>query len=1057
MKKKVVVGSVATLVLGMSLCSYQLGRFQAMEEQKNRVAYVEGGQSEQSTVAEDLTPDQISAKENIDAEQIVVKITDQGYVTSHGDHFHYYNGKVPFDAIFSEELVMKDPNYVLQDRHIVNEVQDGYVIKVDGKYYLYLKDANKHKNVRSKEEVERQKGISSADSKKQATGQAGADGRYRTDDGYVFNPTDVIEDTGDGFIVPHGSHFHFIPKKDLSASELKAAQDFWNQKGTVNTARGHQYGGGSRQQEQIATTQVVQGQDLSSLLAQLDATPLSQRHVEADGLVFDPRAITKKTATGVIVPHGDHYHFVPYSQMSPLEEKISRMIGLNGSGVSSTQQARQPQHTPTQPTNPVRPIGTVPALPVSPTKPKQTTGKMVPYMGRQIPAYGKGLDGKAYFTSDGYVFSKKSITSVDDQGLVASHGDHFHYVGFGELEDFEIKQVEEWVNEKAGKQNPTKVTEQASGNIKPTDSAQGNESKPSTPIQETPVKPDDTIQADRPAFEYKHVIAKRSQDEKVIYDVELNGKTYSYSRNELDLMNISFAELTLAEKDKQYVFDVAPLAEGDLKPAMLVSMDHIPMKGANATYDTGQSFIIPHIDHIHVLPYTWLGKEQIATIRYIMQHPDIRPSAWTSSGHGDGEATDIVPPILNATPKTNRVGLKNWQIIYTAEEVMAARAQGKFATNDGYIFTAEDVLDPASFVFSQAFSLPRATGGSLRSISKKDLSKEELEVVQTLLDKRDAEELAKNVTPIEKRAGLKNWQIVHSAEELAEAKAAGKYTTKDGYIFDPADLLDPKVKIGTDNYRIPRVITDGYRRINKSDLNYLSELIPAEAMVAQREKSNSSSPSTPAPTETGTTAGDTTTPEQPQVAKETAEEIYNRVEAKKVVPFEALTYNAGYATEVRNGTLVIPHQDHYHYVSFKWFDQDSARSPEGYSLEDFLATVKYYMTNPQERPVSDDSWGVFTPSTPSESTEETETEESDEEIISEETEEIDEFTEELKRRAEEFGMDFKTFEQSLVTLSDRYKVSFEAFEYDATSKVVRLVDKDGVKRTISLPSLEEQV
>lgn len=165
MKKKAVVGSVAALVLGMSLCSYQLGRFQAMEEQKNRVAYIEGSQSEQSTVTEELTPDQISAKENIDAEQIVVKITDQGYVTSHGDHFHYYNGKVPFDAIFSEELVMKDPNYVLQDSHIINEVQDGYVIKVDGKYYLYLKDINKHNNVRSKEEVERQKGISSADSK----------------------------------------------------------------------------------------------------------------------------------------------------------------------------------------------------------------------------------------------------------------------------------------------------------------------------------------------------------------------------------------------------------------------------------------------------------------------------------------------------------------------------------------------------------------------------------------------------------------------------------------------------------------------------------------------------------------------------------------------------------------------------------------------------------------------------------------------------------------------------------------------------------------------------
>ncbi len=103
------------------------------------MSYIEDSQSVQTTVAEQLTPDQVSAKENIDAEQIVVKITDQGYVTSHGDHFHYYNGKVPFDAIFSEELVMKDSSYVLQDSHIINEVQDGYVIKVDGKYYLYLK------------------------------------------------------------------------------------------------------------------------------------------------------------------------------------------------------------------------------------------------------------------------------------------------------------------------------------------------------------------------------------------------------------------------------------------------------------------------------------------------------------------------------------------------------------------------------------------------------------------------------------------------------------------------------------------------------------------------------------------------------------------------------------------------------------------------------------------------------------------------------------------------------------------------------------------------------
>ena len=34
---------------------------------------------------------------------------------------------------------------------------------------------------------------------------------------------DVISDTGDGFIVPHGGHYHYIPKSALSAGELYAA------------------------------------------------------------------------------------------------------------------------------------------------------------------------------------------------------------------------------------------------------------------------------------------------------------------------------------------------------------------------------------------------------------------------------------------------------------------------------------------------------------------------------------------------------------------------------------------------------------------------------------------------------------------------------------------------------------------------------------------------------------------------------------------------------------------------------------------------------------------
>ncbi|HFH9838735.1 TPA: pneumococcal-type histidine triad protein [Streptococcus suis] len=1092
MKKKAVVGSVAALVLGMSLCSYQLGRYQATEEQKNRVSYIEDSQKEESLVAEQLTPEQVSAKENIDAEQIVVKITDQGYVTSHGDHFHYYNGKVPFDAIFSEELVMKDPDYVLQDSHIINEVQDGYVIKVDGKYYLYLKDAKQQKNVRSKEEVERQKGITSADSKHQATGARRSDGPYKTDDGYIFHPTDVIEDTGDGFIVPHGDHFHFIPKKDLSASELKAAQDYWNKKGSSQSTTGNHYVSRTQKVQQ-ETPGSVQGQDLASLLAQLDATPLSQRHVEADGLVFDPRTITKKTATGVVVPHGDHHHFIPYSQMSALEEKITRMISV-GVSTSVGQEARPtetvrpvtpPSSVATSPTRPVQP--SQPALPSQATefakpsqpglelaKPSQPKEKVHSYMGRPIAVYGKGLDGKAYFTSDGYIFSKDSITSVDEHSLIASHGDHFHYVDLGELENFEIKQVEEWVKEQSGKlivakdhgqvgknegndkvvqqpaillaqnqdlasllaqldttplsqrhveadglvfdpraiskktatgvivphgdhfhfipysqmsaleekisrmigtsgasvgqanggtrhqatshqvhSNPTPSPTLPTSQTKPTGTAkqqtrmwqgrpitvygkgldgkayftsdgyqfskasitsvdehgliashgdhfhyvgfgeleefelkevaawlaeksQVNAGGPSTTAPSKPVTPPATegqeSSENRPEFDSQAVLRKASHQGQVGYWMEVDGKAYFYARQELDLMKISFAELRLMEKDPSYLFDVSPAKEGELTPAPLVPIHKLPMRGGNATYDTGEVFVIPHIDHIHVLPYTWLNKEQIATIKYLMRHPEVRPAAWTSSGHSHDEAADQLAPILNATAPDKRAGLKNWQIVHTAEEVGAARAQGRFATADGYIFAAEDVLDPRSFVFRDAFSLPRADDDSLRSVKKSELSSQELAAVQALLDKRDRDELAKRVTPKEQRKGLKNWQIVHSYEEIEAAKAAGKFTTKDGYIFDPQDVVDPKTKVSQTAFRIPRPDGSGFYRVEKAALHPQTELAPAEALLAATQPA----PAQPAkPTEATTqpsTSSIIATPAQRFTPEETREE-----------------------------------------------------------------------------------------------------------------------------------------------------------------------------------------
>ncbi|VFI46332.1 pneumococcal-type histidine triad protein [Streptococcus pneumoniae] len=349
--KKYLVGSAAALIL--SVCSYELGLYQARTvKENNRVSYIDGKQATQKT--ENLTPDEVSKREGINAEQIVIKITDQGYVTSHGDHYHYYNGKVPYDAIISEELLMKDPNYQLKDEDIISEIKGGYVIKVDGKYYVYLKDAAHADNVRTKEEINRQKqehsqhregGTSRNDG---AVAFARSQGRYTTDDGYIFNASDIIEDTGDAYIVPHGDHYHYIPKNELSASELAAAKAFLSGRGNLSNSRTYRRQNSDNtsrtnwvpsvsnsgttntntSNNSNTNSQASQSNDIDSLLKQLYKLPLSQRHVESDGLIFDPAQITSRTARGVAVPHGNHYHFIPYEQMSELEERIARIIPL---------------------------------------------------------------------------------------------------------------------------------------------------------------------------------------------------------------------------------------------------------------------------------------------------------------------------------------------------------------------------------------------------------------------------------------------------------------------------------------------------------------------------------------------------------------------------------------------------------------------------------------------------------------------------------------------------------------------------------------------------------
>ena len=436
-KKYIAAGSA--VIVSLSLCAYALNQHRSQENKNNnRVSYVDGSQSSQKT--ENLTPNQVSQKEGIQAEQIVIKITDQGYVTSHGDHYHYYNGKVPYDALFSEELLMKDPNYQLKDGDIVNEVKGGYIIKVDGKYYVYLKDAAHADNVRTKDEINRQKQEHVKDNEKNSSdvSVARSQGRYTTDDGYVFNASDIIKDTGDGYIVPHGGHYHFIPKSDLSAGELVAAKAYLS----GNT---------------------------TALSQPLSVTPNNGVIAADDGYVFNPNDIVRDTGDAYIVRHGDHYHYIPKSSLnnhpshSNTEEVGSSSSSVLSNATSHVHHEEEDDHG----------FDANRIISEDSEGFVMTHGDHNHYFFKkdltpeQIKAAQDHLRGKTPVTPSpahdddddhdeeahghhheehGHGFDANRVISEDEQGFVMSHGDHNHYFFKKDFTAEQIKAAQNHLN-----------------------------------------------------------------------------------------------------------------------------------------------------------------------------------------------------------------------------------------------------------------------------------------------------------------------------------------------------------------------------------------------------------------------------------------------------------------------------------------------------------------------------------------------------------------------------------------------------------------------------------
>ena len=495
-KKMIITGACGSLVIGLSaFAGYEYGKQQAYESAP--------------LVQNTAQAKKINYSDKVSS-VVVSEITEDGYVTLHGDHSHYEKGLVPYNAKILDSLVYKNKDYKLKDEDIQYELAEGYVIKVNGKFYYYPKEGINQSNIvdeKTAKEI-------SAHAHHHHHGETSES--KETGDHYTFNPKDVVSETADGYVVRHGDHFHYIKKSELSSSQLSQASKVEANSSlpastagiTTPTSDGYIFKGendiigknsfgfivkhGSHQHiipySQLvgtkweylvnntgtpATTKntntTVVNTPKSNLVndSNHDHHEHSSDHKDStshsDGYKFDPKDIVSEDENGYTVRHGDHFHYIPKNKVEKPTEVVKPTPVVPTPSLPDANKVEKPTEV-VKPT----PVVPTPSLPdankVEKTDEDFKTAPVIPTPS--LPEVKKednkkedvtevkpsvlSFAGVQFKTSDGFVLDENTVGTPTSLGLVIDHNGHQHFVYYKQL-----------VNSKFEKLIPQKYLEQA--------------------------------------------------------------------------------------------------------------------------------------------------------------------------------------------------------------------------------------------------------------------------------------------------------------------------------------------------------------------------------------------------------------------------------------------------------------------------------------------------------------------------------------------------------------------------------------------------------------------
>ena len=494
-KKMIITGACGSLVIGLSaFAGYEYGKQQAYESAP--------------LVQNTAQAKKINYSDKVSS-VVVSEITEDGYVTLHGDHSHYEKGLVPYNAKILDSLVYKNKDYKLKDEDIQYELAEGYVIKVSGKFYYYPKEGINQSNIvdeKTAKEI-------SAHAHHHHHGETSES--KETGDHYTFNPKDVVSETADGYVVRHGDHFHYIKKSELSSSQLSQASKVEANSSlpastagiTTPTSDGYIFKGendiigknnfgfivkhGSHQHiipySQLVGTKweyLVNNTGAPATTKNTNTTVVntpksnivndshhdhhehSSDHEDStshsDGYKFDPKDIVSEDENGYTVRHGDHFHYIPKNKVEKPTEVVKPTPVVPIPSLPEANKVEKP--TEVVKSTPVVPIPSLPdANKVEKTDEDFKTAPVIPTPS--LPEVKKednkedvtevkpsvlSFAGVQFKTSDGFVLDENTVGTPTSLGLVIDHNGHQHFVYYKQL-----------VNSKFEKLIPQKYLEQA--------------------------------------------------------------------------------------------------------------------------------------------------------------------------------------------------------------------------------------------------------------------------------------------------------------------------------------------------------------------------------------------------------------------------------------------------------------------------------------------------------------------------------------------------------------------------------------------------------------------